>query len=124
MGVNVTGAAGRGKPGRYRNEGLEVVYLMESSASRATLAEDGPAPAPGPPEDRLNELPPLTRRAIARLVASTGDMSAGDSAWCSGALAYLAANPTTPTPAADALRHVAGVLESLRHDTRTTGGGH
>jgi len=53
VGVNVTGATGRGKPGRYRNEGLEVEFLMLSSASRATLTVDGPAPVPGPPEDRV-----------------------------------------------------------------------
>lgn len=67
MGVNVTGASGRGKPRRHRNEGLEVTLLMtESSAPLAASAEDGPASTPVP-LDRFAAYPPMLQEALTDL---------------------------------------------------------
>lgn len=81
VGVNVTGASGRGKPRRHRNEGLEVEYSQLSSTSRATLAEDGPASPPAPPEvlDLGNGLTGVVRGVLQQetAAAASGSSTAG-----------------------------------------------
>ena len=128
MGVNATGRNGR-TPGRHRTEGPEVALsLMESSTPFAALTEDGPAPLPDPspdlpPEDRLHELPPLTRRAIARLVAAIADQGASDRVWCEAFLSRSAQVPTTPDGAREVLRLSAGVAQTLTAETGQSGTG-